>query len=100
MKFMVNWEIHPDKRVDVITMWSGMTPKERADLGPGLKLIGRWHNLAEYTGVAIFEATDAAALSAYIGRWNPVMDIDIGPVLDDEESAATGKVIVAQLASR
>ena len=39
------------------------------------------------TGVAIFEATDAIALSRYLARWNPFMDIDVAPVLDDEESA-------------
>jgi hypothetical protein len=97
MKFMVNWKVHPDKRVQVITSWSGMTAKQRGDLGPGVKLIGRWHNLAEYTGVAIVEATDVAAISTYVGQWNPVMDLDIAPVLDDEESAAAGKAILAKL---
>jgi len=98
MKFMVTWKVHPEKRVQVMTKWSGLTAKQRADLGPGLKMIGRWHNLAEYTGVAIVEATDTAALALYMGQWNPVMDLDIAPVLDDEESAAAGKAVLAKLA--
>lgn len=99
MKFMVNWRVHPDKRVRVITLWSGLRAKQRADVGPGLRLIGRWHNFGEYTGVAVVEANDAATLLVYLGKWNPVMDLDVSPVLDDEESAATGKAIVANMAS-
>ena len=68
-----------------------MTPQERADAGPDVRLIGRWHNEAEFTGVAILETNDAAALSAYLMQWNHSMDMDISPVLDDEESAAVGK---------
>lgn len=98
MKFMVTWRVHPDKRVEVMTRWAGLTPQQRADLGPGLRLIGRWHNVAEYTGAAIVETDDAAALSRYLGQWNPVMDLDIGPVLDDEESAAAGSLLLAGLA--
>jgi hypothetical protein len=30
----------------------------------------------------------AKALAAHIGQWNPHMDIDLTPVVDDEESAA------------
>ncbi len=43
-------------------------------------------------------ATDASALSVCLGQWNPVMDLDVSPVLDDEESAATGKTILANMA--
>jgi hypothetical protein len=76
-------------------MWSGLTPAERADTGAGVTLIGRWHNSAEYTGVAIFETSDASALFRYLGRWNPVMDLEVSPVVDDEESAAIGKQVIA-----
>lgn len=47
------------------------------------------------TGVLIVEATDLAAVLRYSGQWNPHMDIEITPVVDDEESAAIGKDIVA-----
>ena len=91
MKFMVNWNVHPDKRQEIIKIWCSLTPEERADTGPDVKLIGRWHNEAEMTGVAILESDSAAALSAYLLQWNSWMDMDIAPVLDDEESAAVGK---------
>jgi hypothetical protein len=38
--------------------------------------------------------SDLAARNRYLGRWNPFMDMDIAPVLDDEESAAAAKSIV------
>ena len=40
------------------------------------------------TGVAMFEATDLMAFHRYIGQWNPSLDIEVAPVLDDEETAA------------
>jgi hypothetical protein len=72
-----------------------MTPEQRADVGKGVKMIGRWHDLAGRQGVAIMEATDLAALNRYLGQWNPFMDMDVAPVLDDEESAAAARSMVA-----
>jgi len=91
MKFMVNWEVHPDKRREITELWVSMTPEQRADAGTGVKMIGRWHNEVEMTGVAIVESDSCAALSTYLLQWNSFMDMDIAPVLDDEESAAVGK---------
>jgi hypothetical protein len=91
MKFMVTWCLHQDKRREVLEHWCSLSPEERAATTPGVTLIGRWHNEAELTGVGIFETDDAAALSAYLLQWNHLMDMDIAPVLDDEESAAVAK---------
>jgi len=91
MKFMVTWKIPLEKRQDIMKHWASMTPKQRADAGPDVKILGRWHNEAEFTGVAICETDSAAALSLYLMQWNHSMDMDVAPVLDDEESAAVGK---------
>lgn len=91
MKFTCTWKVHQNKREEVLKVWCSLSPEERVDAGPGVKIIGRWHNLVEMTGVAIVETESAAALSAYLLKWNPYMDMDIAPVLDDEESAAVGK---------
>src|SRR6056297_660830 len=88
MKFMVHWRTHPDKRMDVIKGWVARTPEERAELGPGLRMIGRWHDAMEGTGVLIVDADQAEDLVRYITGWSMVMDITAVPVLDDEESAA------------
>ena len=98
MKFMVTWEVHPDKRADVLHAWASLTPEERADVGEGVTMIGRWHNNAEYTGVAILETEDVSALYRYLGRWNTVMDMDVAAVLDDEESAALAQSVLNDLA--
>jgi hypothetical protein len=94
MKFMVTWEIHPDKRMDIWRKWCSMTPEERADQGEGVTLICRWHNTAEMKGVAVYETDDPTALGVNLGLWNPAMDLVISPVVDDEESAAIGKKIL------
>lgn len=94
MKFMVTWRVHPEKRQEILKVWCSMTPQERSDTGSAVRLIGRWHNEAEFTGVAILETDDAAALSAYLLQWNHFMDMDVSPVLDDEESAAVGRQIL------
>ena len=96
MKFMVSWSIDQDKWLPVLKQWGSMTPQERANVGEGVKMIGRWHDTAGRQGVGIFETTDLAALYLYIGQWNPVMDIDIAPVLDDEETAEVARSLTAE----
>jgi Domain of unknown function (DUF3303) len=94
MKFMVNWSIYQESWLPVLDKWTSLTPEERADTGAGVTLVGRWHDLGSRTGVAIVETSDAAALARYLGEWNPHMDLDVSPVLDDEEAAKAGKAIL------
>ena len=94
MKFMVNWMIDQDKWMPILEKWSRMTPAERADAGEGVKIIGRWHDMANRSGVLIVEASDAAAIMHYVGQWNPHMDMEVSPVLDDEESAKAARTIL------
>ena len=58
------------------------------------RFIGRWHDIVARTGVAIIEADDVAALARYLTMWNPHMDLDVAPVVDDEESAALAQEIL------
>jgi hypothetical protein len=95
MKFMATWSVDQQNWLPILKKWSSMTPAERADGGAGVTIVGRWHDMAARTGVAILEATDAAALHAYINQWNPFMDLDVTPVLDDEESAKVAASVVA-----
>jgi hypothetical protein len=95
MKFMVSWSIDQEKWIPILEKWTAMTPEQRADAGDGAKIIGRWHDMASRTGVAILEASDASAAHRYIGQWNPHMEIDIAPVVDDDESAEVAKAILA-----
>ena len=92
MKFMVSWRVHPEKRHEVFKAFSQMTSADDAkDMGKEVKLIGRWHDLSQFTGVAICEVTDARALAAWLLNWNSALDIQTVSVLDDEEARAVGK---------
>lgn len=64
---------------------------EKADLGDSMELIGRWHNVAGGTGVAIFESADPAVMANWALNWSPVLDAVVTPVLDDEETKALGR---------
>jgi hypothetical protein len=64
---------------------------DQADMGPKVKLIGRWHDLQRFTGVAICETDDPQAVASWILNWNSVIDCDVAPVLDDEEAREVGR---------
>jgi len=92
MKFMVTWQLHEDKRHEVLKQFSQMGPEEIAgEMGDKVKLIGRWHHLASFTGVAIAESDDPQAVFRWALTWNGVMDLEVTPVLDDAETRAVGK---------
>jgi hypothetical protein len=92
MKFMATWRVHDAKRHDALKTFSQMTTDDdRTDMGSHIKLIGRWHDLQRFTGVAIFETDDPEALASWILNWNGIIDIDVTPVLDDAEVRALGK---------
>ena len=62
------------------------------DLG-GVRLIGRWHDVIGFTGVAIAETDDPKALSAWLLNWNGVIDVQSVPVLDDNETREIGSQV-------
>ncbi len=95
MKFMVNWSIGEENWLPVLEVFSSMTPEQRADVGDNVKMLGRWHDTTSKTGVAIMETTDLTALNRYLNRWNAFMEVDVIPVLDDEETAALAKDVLA-----
>ncbi len=94
MKFMVTWSIDQDKWFSILQKWDSMTPQQRADAGEGVKILGRWHELTSRTGVAILEASNAVAVHRYLNQWNLHMDMDVAPVLDDEECTTAIKAIL------
>jgi len=92
MKFMASWRLHEDNRHETFQTFSAMSPDEdAADHGPNIKVIGRWHDLAQFTGVAIFESDDPQAIAHWVLNWNAVLDIEVVPVLDDDEARAVGR---------
>jgi hypothetical protein len=100
MKFMVSWRVHPDKRQTVLNGFAQMTAEDdRRDMGDKIKLIGRWHDLSQFTGVAICESDDAQAVASWALNWNNALDVQTVVVLDDEEARAVGRNKIAEAAN-
>jgi hypothetical protein len=95
MKFMIRWAVGEDKWLPVLKKFVAMSPQERADAGAGVEIVGRWHDMAGRTGVLIVESNDLAAVQRYLGRWNPYMDLELMPAVDDEEAAAIGRQMIS-----
>ncbi len=92
MKFLISWRIHDDKRHEALKAFSAMTAEDdRADQGDNLTVIGRWHDLVTFTGLAICETDDPAAVHKWILNWNSIIDCEATPVLDDDECRAIGR---------
>jgi hypothetical protein len=92
MKFLVTWRLHDEHRHDALKAFSAMSAEDhQADLGDSVKLIGRWHDVVGFTGVAICESDDASAVANWLLNWNQILDAEVTPVLDDEETAALGR---------
>ena len=91
MKFMISWALHTDTREDTLAYFSQMTPEDdREMLGDTITLVGRWHDLVSGAGVAILESDDLSAVNNFCLNWTNVCDINITPVLSDEEARAVG----------
>ena len=97
MKFMLTWRIHPDKRQAAFNAFSQMTAEDdKKDMGEKIRLIGRWHDLSQFTGVAICESDDAQAVASWALNWNNVLDVSTVVVLNDEEARTVGRNKVAE----
>ena len=100
MKFMLTWRVHPDKRQATFNAFSQMTVEDdKKDMGEKIKLIGRWHDLSKFTGVAICESDDAQAVASWALNWNNVLDLETVVVLDDEEARTVGRNKVTEAAN-
>lgn len=95
MKFMVNWRVHENSRHDALKVFSGMSDGEAAAEFGDVTVIGRWHDLVGFTGVAIVESDDTEALAEWLLQWNHMVDVETTPVLDDQEARAVGRKTLA-----
>lgn len=97
MKFLITWTLHEEKRHDTLALFAQMSDEQENSMMPeGMSLIGRWHDLVGGTGAAVYEVENASVISAYALQWNRFMDLEIVPVVDDNEAKAVGQQLVAQ----
>jgi len=95
MKFMVNWRVQEDRRHEALKIFAGMSDEEIASEFGDLNVIGRWHDLIGFTGVAIVETADPDELTGWLIKWNDMVDIETTPVLDDQETRSLARKTIA-----
>jgi len=82
MKFMVSWRIAPGHHkpaAEGFLATGAPTPE-------GVKLAGRWHAPGSGRGWALLESDDLTAVAAHVGRWASLLEVDVTPVLEDNEA--------------
>ena len=86
MKFMMTWSSFPETRHDAAKGFGQMTDADDEADHPGVKLIGRWHDLVAVGGCLICESDDISAVQSWALNWNGVLNMDVTPVVDDNEA--------------
>ncbi len=84
-------KVHEDKRHEALKTFSAMSDEDDSRNLGGVRLIGRWHDVIGFTGVAIAETDDPKAISAWLLNSNGVIDVQSVPVLDDNETREIGR---------
>lgn len=82
MKYMVTWKIptHSYKEAVEAFLSAG------APMPEGLVSLGRWHAPGSTKGWLLAETDDAVALSEHMAEWASMLELDISPVIEDEEA--------------
>jgi hypothetical protein len=84
MLFITHYRILPGNRDTAIARFAktgGQPPK-------GVKMLGRWHDVADGTGFTVSEADDASAIARWSLEWSDLMEMDVRPALNDEQLGA------------
>ena len=83
MKYICNYSWAPDseQQTEAIRRF-----KESGGRVPaGVKLLGRWTRADFMGGVALMETDDGKALTEFALMWSDLMELDVVPVVDDQE---------------
>ena len=83
MLYMNIFHIAPENRDACIARFKegkGQPPE-------GVKLVGRWHDIAGGRGFTLVESDDPVAVGKFIKEWIDVMSSEVIPLLSDEQLA-------------
>lgn len=84
--FYLKYSIMDDTaaRTQCLTIFGAMSADDDArDAGDQIRILGRWTTVGKSAGFCICEATNAAALHAWLLNWATVATIEAFPIVDD-----------------
>jgi hypothetical protein len=91
MKIMAVWRTVPGKykaALEAFLRSGGPVPV-------GAKTVGRWHVPGSTLGWHLIEG-DINAVAQHVGEWADLLEIELYPVIGDEEAAAAAKTLVTK----
>ena len=89
MKYMITWTIPPDTYKEAVEIFLSTG----APMPEGLNSLGRWHAPGSSYGWVLVETEDAVTLAQHMTEWANLLDLQVTPVIEDEEAAkAASKV--------
>ncbi len=62
----------------------------------GLTSLGRWHAPGSGYGWLLVETENAVALAQHMAEWASMLDLQITPVIEDEEAASAASKVYKQ----
>jgi len=85
MKFIVtfSWEPNKQVRAEGIARFLGTGGQPPA----GAKLLGRWTRLDFSGGFVLVESDDPKAMTEFSLQWSDLMELEVIPVVEDQELA-------------
>ena len=83
MKFMITWNVPPSSYKATVEAFlnSGGAP-----VPEGMTTLGRWHAPGSRRGWHLAEG-DPVAVAEHVAQWAQFCELEITPVIDDEEAA-------------
>lgn len=82
MKYMLSWSIPTGTYRAAVEVF----PSGRAPMPEGLTSLGRWHALGSTRGWLRCESEDPVAVAQHVAEWAPMLEIEVSPVIGDEEA--------------
>lgn len=83
MKFMLTWRTRPGLYKAAFQQFlktGGPPPK-------GVKQVARYHVPGSTAGWHVLETDDMTALAEHVNNWGDLIDVDLNPVVEDEQAA-------------
>jgi hypothetical protein len=92
MKYMITWTIPPDTYTEAVEIFLSTG----APMSEGLTSLGRWHAPGSSYGWVLVETEDAVTLAQHMAEWANLLDLQVTPVIEDEEAAKAASKVYKQ----